>query len=45
MHDMHGLYQVTAPCLVLQLSADPEGKNMCPQVLKFNGMFYWRGTK
>jgi hypothetical protein len=27
--------------LVLQLSADPEGKNMCPRILKFNVLFYW----
>jgi hypothetical protein len=34
------LHRDLSPCLVLQLSADPEGKNMCPRILKFNVLFY-----
>ncbi len=32
-------------CLVLQLSADPQGKNMCPRIFKFNVLFYWHAPE
>jgi hypothetical protein len=37
--------QINRSCLVLQLSADPEGKNKCLRILKFNVLFYWHAPE